>query len=140
MEAEFRRIKGVIATAAGYAGGHTKNPTYESVCAHGTAHAETVLVAFDPTIVSYDELLRVFWQSHDPTAGRSPGSQYRSVIFYHTPEQKKVAFESKARLEKSAANHRPVATEIVSAGPFWRAEDYHQQFEEKRGYAACPIR
>jgi peptide-methionine (S)-S-oxide reductase len=136
VEEAFRKIKGVTDTAVGYAGGHTKNPTYEQVCSDTTGHAEVVRVEYDPAQVSYDQLLEVFWDEHDPTQvnrqGPDSGTQYRTVIFAATPEQEKAARESKARLEKSGKYNRPIATEIVPASEFWRAEEYHQQYFEKR--------
>jgi peptide-methionine (S)-S-oxide reductase len=137
VEAAFRRVKGVKATAVGYAGGALRNPTYEAVCTDRTGHAEVVQVEYDPEQVSYDRLLDVFWGEHDPTQlnrqGPDVGSQYRSVIFYHTPEQEKAARASKERLEKSGQSRRPIVTQIEPAPDFWRAEDYHQQYMEKRG-------
>jgi len=136
VEEAFRKIKGVTDTAVGYAGGKTKSPTYEQVCSDTTGHAEVVRVEYDPAQVTYDQLLDVFWEEHDPTQvnrqGPDSGTQYRTVIFAATPEQEKTARESKARLEKSGKYNRPIATEIVPASEFWRAEDYHQQYFEKR--------
>lgn len=136
VEAAFRRIKGVKKTAVGYAGGATRNPTYEDVCTDTTGHAEVVQVEYDPKEVAYETLLDVFWQAHDPTQfnrqGPDVGTQYRSAIFYHGPEQEAAARASKERLEKSGRFKRPVATEIQPAPEFWRAEDYHQQYLEKR--------
>jgi peptide-methionine (S)-S-oxide reductase len=143
VEAAFRQVKGVKATAVGYAGGLTKNPTYEEVCTDRTGHAEVVQVEYDPAEVSYDRLLGVFWVSHDPTQlnrqGPDIGTQYRSVIFYHTPEQEKAARDSKAALEASGRFPRPIVTEILPAPEFWRAEDYHQQYLEKRGLSHCRL-
>lgn len=144
VEATFRQIKGVISTQVGYAGGHQDNPTYQDVCSDSTGHAEAVEVTFDPTKVSYADLLKVFWENHDPTTlnrqGPDYGSQYRSVIFYHSEEQRTEAEASKDSLDKSGAYRRPVVTEIVKAGPFWRAEEYHQQYLEKRGLSSCRIK
>jgi peptide-methionine (S)-S-oxide reductase len=144
IEAAFRQTKGVTSTAVGYTGGHTKNPTYEEVCTDRTGHAEAVEVEFDPAQVSYDDLLDVFWGNHDPTQrnrqGPDVGSQYRSAIFYHTPEQQAAATQSKERLDKSGRYKRAIATEIAPAGEFCRAEEYHQQYLEKRGQASCHIR
>jgi peptide-methionine (S)-S-oxide reductase len=141
VEERFRKVKGVVATAVGYTGGHTDDPTYESVCAHGTGHAESVLVEFDPSQVSYQELLEFFWQTHDPTSGdrQGPdrGDQYRSAIFTFGPEQLKAALASKAEEQKHLAD--PITTEIAPAGPFWIAEDYHQQWDEKHGRLSCPV-
>jgi peptide-methionine (S)-S-oxide reductase len=144
VEAVFRRVEGVIETAVGYTGGTKPEPTYEEVCSGTTGHAESVELLFDPARVTYDRLLDIFWENHDPTQvnGQGPdtGSSYRSVIFYHTEEQRKKAEASKARLQASGKYSRPVVTEIVPAGTFWRAEEYHQQFYEKsgRGYCAAP--
>jgi len=144
VEAAFRQTPGVVSTAVGYSGGHTIDPTYEQVCGDRTGHAEVVQVEFDPSQVSYEQLLDVFWKSHDPTQvdrqGPDVGSQYRTAIFYLSPEQKATAEASKARLDASGKLGRPVATEIAAAGTFWRAEEYHQQYLEKRGLASCHIR
>jgi len=143
VEAAFRQVKGVTATAAGYAGGATKNPTYEQVCTDRTGHAEVVQVEFDPAKVSYTDLLEVFWGNHDPTQlnrqGPDVGAQYRSVIFFHSPEQEAAARASKEELAASGRYRRPIVTEIVPAPEFWRAEDYHQQYLEKRGLSHCRI-
>ncbi len=143
VEAAFRQIKGVKTTAVGYMGGKLKDPTYQDVCTDRTGHAEVVQVEFDPSEVSYEELLRVFWENHDPTTlnrqGPDTGTQYRSVIFYHTPEQEAAAKASKEALGKSGGYKRPIVTEISPAPEFWRAEDYHQQYLEKRGLAHCHI-
>jgi peptide-methionine (S)-S-oxide reductase len=143
VEAEFRRVQGVKATAVGYAGGDLQNPTYKDVCSDSTGHAEVVQVEYDPEAVSYDDLLNVFWENHDPTTlnrqGPDIGTQYRSVVFFHTPEQEEAARASKERLEKSGRFRRPIVTQIEPAAEFWRAEDYHQQYLEKRGLASCHI-
>jgi peptide-methionine (S)-S-oxide reductase len=143
VEAAFRRTPGVLATAVGYAGGHKDNPTYKEVCTDRTGHAEVVQVEFDPAQVSYEQLLEVFWNSHNPTQvnrqGPDMGTQYRTVIFYHSDEQKAAAEESKAALEASGRFSRPIATHIEPAPPFYIAEDYHQQYLEKRGLASCHI-
>jgi len=143
VEAAFRQLPGVKATAVGYAGGKTENPTYRDVCSGDTQHAEVVQVEFDPLEISYDQLLNTFWEEHDPTQvnrqGPDVGEQYRSVIFYHTPEQQALAEASKAALEKSGKYSRPIATKIEPAPTFWKAEDYHQQYLEKRGMASCRI-
>ncbi|MGH9814170.1 MAG: peptide-methionine (S)-S-oxide reductase MsrA [Candidatus Acidiferrales bacterium] len=143
VEAAFRQVKGVKATAVGYAGGTTKNPSYKEVCSDATGHAEVVQVEYDPAEVSYDRLLGVFWVSHDPTQlnrqGPDVGAQYRSVIFFHTPEQEAAARESKGALEASGRFRRPIVTEILPAPEFWLAEDYHQQYLEKRGLSHCRI-
>ncbi len=137
VEAAFRGVEGVELTAVGYTGGTTKNPTYEQVCAKGTGHAEAVRVLYDPERVSYDRLLEVFWGKHDPTQvdrqGPDVGDQYRSAVFFHSPEQEKAAKASKEALEKSGRYDRPAATQIVEAGDFYRAEEYHQQYMGKKG-------
>jgi peptide-methionine (S)-S-oxide reductase len=144
VEAAFRQIKGVKATAVGYMGGKLKDPTYQDVCTDRTGHAEVVEVEYDPSEVSYEELLRVFWDNHDPTTlnrqGPDTGTQYRSIIFYHTPEQEAAAKASKDTLAKSGRYKRPIVTEITAAPEFWRAEDYHQQYLEKRGLASCHVK
>ena len=144
IEAAFRQVKGVLSTAVGYTGGTTENPTYRDVCTHKTGHAEAVLVEFDPSVVSYDELLDVFWSIHDPTTlnrqGPDFGSQYRSAIFYHNEEQKAAAVASKGRLEKSGKYRNSIVTEITPASEFYMAEEYHQQYLEKRGLASCGIK
>lgn len=143
VEATFRQVPGVTATAVGYAGGKTKNPTYKDVCTDQTGHAEVVEVQFDPAQVSYETLLNIFWENHDPTTrnrqGPDWGSQYRSAIFVHSPEQEKAARESKERLQASGKWSRPIVTEITPAPEFYRAEDYHQQYLEKRGLASCHL-
>lgn len=140
VEAAFRRVEGVSSTAVGYSGGWLKNPTYRDVCTDKTGHAEVVQILFDPAKVSYRQLLDVFWRIHDPTTlnrqGPDVGTQYRSAIFYHTPQQKAAAVASKRRLEKSGKHRRPIVTEIVPASEFYRAEEYHQRYLEKRGGAA----
>ena len=144
VEARFRQISGVISTRVGYTGGQTTNPTYKDVCTDRTGHAEAVEVEYDPAKVSYNQLLNVFWENHDPTQvnrqGPDWGTQYRSAIFFTTPEQAVQAKASKALLEQSGAYGKPIATQIVPAGPFYEAEDYHQQYLEKRGLASCHIR
>jgi peptide-methionine (S)-S-oxide reductase len=143
VEADFRQIPGVVATQVGYEGGHTEKPTYRDVCSHTTGHAEVVQVEYDPARVSYDELLKVFWENHDPTQlnrqGPDVGDQYRTVIFYHTPEQQAAAQASKERLEAEKKYRRPIVTQIVPAETFNRAEAYHQQYLEKRGLSTCKI-
>jgi len=143
VEAAFRRIDGVTDAAVGYAGGRTINPTYREVCAHGTGHAEVVEIEYDPARVSYDALLDAFWEMHDPTQlnrqGPDVGDQYRSVIFFHTPEQEQLATESKRRLEASSTFARPIVTVIEEAPTFWRAEEYHQRYLEKNHGAACNL-
>jgi peptide-methionine (S)-S-oxide reductase len=141
IEATFRRVPGVIDTAVGYSGGHLEKPTYEDVCTDRTGHAEVVQISFDPEQVSYEQLLEVFWSSHDPTQlnrqGPDIGTQYRSVIFYHDDEQKAEAEESKASFESIGRYRRPIVTQIVPAAPFYRAEEYHQQYFKKRGLESC---
>jgi peptide-methionine (S)-S-oxide reductase len=144
VEATFRQAPGVVSTAVGYMGGKLENPTYQDVCTDKTGHAEAVQVVYDPAKISYDELLNIFWQNHDPTTpnrqGPDVGTQYRSVIFYHTPEQEALAKASRENLERTRAFKRPIVTEIVPAAHFWRAEEYHQQYLEKRGLAQCHIK
>ena len=143
VEAAFRQVPGVLDAAVGYSGGGFPEPTYEDVCTGRTGHAESVQVEFDPARVSYDQMLDVFWENHDPTTknrqGPDVGTQYRSAIFFHSPEQEKAASESKARLDASGRFRRPIVTEIAPASQFWRAEDYHQRSLEKRGLAHCKI-
>ena len=143
VEAEFRQVKGVIDTAVGYMGGTLKNPSYQDVCTDRTGHAEVVQVQYDPEQVSFEDLLRVFWENHDPTTrnrqGPDVGSQYRSVIFYHSPEQEASALKSKEELDRSGHYKRPMVTEIVPAPEFWPAEEYHQRYLEKRGLAHCHL-
>ena len=143
VEAAFRQVSGILGTSVGYTGGSLENPTYEDVCSHKTGHAEAVRVEFDPARATYERLLEVFWDSHDPTQrnrqGPDVGTQYRSAIFYHSPGQKDAAARSKQRLEASGRFSRPIVTEIVEAGKFWPAEEYHQQYLEKRGLSSCMI-
>ena len=143
VEAAFRSIPGVLSTRVGYAGGQTEKPSYRDVCSDHTGHAEVVEVVFDPTKTSYADLLNVFWENHDPTTlnrqGPDVGTQYRSAIFFHSPEQKRAAEESKASLEAAGRFRRPIVTQIEPASTFWEAEDYHQQYLEKRGLASCHI-
>ena len=143
VEATFRQVDGVIDAAVGFMGGHVDNVSYKQVCWEDTGHAEVVQVEYDPARVSYDTLLDAFWGAHDPTQvnrqGPDIGTQYRTVIFFHTHEQQKAAEASKARLAASGRFSRPIATEIVPAGEFWRAEDYHQRYLEKRGLVSCKI-
>jgi peptide-methionine (S)-S-oxide reductase len=143
IEAAFRRVPGVLDAAVGYSGGRTQNPTYQEVCTDTTGHAEVVQVTFDPDKVSYEQLLDVFWTIHDPTQvnrqGPDYGAQYRTAIFFHSPEQEAKAKKSKQALEASGKLRRPIATEVTAAGTFWRAEDYHQRYLEKRGAASCHI-
>jgi peptide-methionine (S)-S-oxide reductase len=143
VEAAFRQVPGVVDTAVGYTGGSLPNPTYEDVCTDRTGHAEAVRVEFDPSQVSYEALLDVFWANHDPTTknrqGPDVGTQYRSAIFVHDAEQERIASASKERQEMSGTFRRPIVTEIVPEKEFWRAEDYHQRYLEKRGLAHCKI-
>jgi len=143
IEAAFRQVPGVLDAAVGYSGGKTQNPSYQEVCTDTTGHAEVVQVTFDPEKLSYEQLLEVFWSIHDPTQvnrqGPDYGKQYRTAIFFHSPEQEAAAKKSKQALEASGKLRRPVATEITQAGPFWRAEEYHQRYLEKRGAASCHI-
>jgi peptide-methionine (S)-S-oxide reductase len=143
VEAAFRQIPGVTGTAVGYLGGTLANPTYHDVCTGRTGHAEVVQVEFDPAKVTYEQLLDVFWKNHDPTTldrqGPDVGTQYRSAIFYHSPAQKEEAEASKEQLSKSGKFRRPIVTEITPASAFYKAEDYHQQYLEKRGLASCHI-
>ena len=141
VEAAFRRVPGVIEAVSGYSGGRTENPTYKDVCTDETGHAEVVQVTYDPAKVSYENLLDVFWEMHDPTQvnrqGPDFGSQYRTAIFFHTPEQEATAKKLKATLDASGKFRKPIATEITKAGPFYRAEEYHQKYLEKRGATSC---
>jgi len=141
VESAFRQVDGVVSTAVGYMGGTLKNPTYKDVCTGRTGHAEVVQVEYDPAKISYEELLKVFWENHDPTTknrqGPDVGTQYRSAVFFHTPQQEAAAKASKERLDREGVYRQPIVTEIVPAPEFYRAEDYHQQYLEKRGLAHC---
>ena len=141
VEAAFRQLEGVTATRVGYSGGTLDNPTYEDVCSHTTGHAEVVEVAYDPDRISYDDLLETFWRKHDPTQlnrqGWDVGDQYRSVVFFHDEEQRAAAERSKAELDASGQYRKSVVTEIEPAQTFYPAEDYHQQYLEKRGRSSC---
>jgi peptide-methionine (S)-S-oxide reductase len=143
VEETFRKLKGVVSTAVGYAGGTKDNPSYEDVCTDETGHAEVVEVEFDPSQISYNQLLDIFWSNHNPTTlnrqGPDVGKQYRSVIFYQSSEQKATAESSKDELEKSRRFNRPIVTQIELAPKFWRAEEYHQRYLEKRGQSHCAI-
>jgi peptide-methionine (S)-S-oxide reductase len=143
VEAAYRQIPGVLSTRVGYLGGTMQNPTYRDVCSGRTGHAEVVEVSYDPSRLTYDDLLTVFWENHDPTTlnrqGPDVGEQYRSAIFYHDGEQKAVAEASKEERDKSGKYRRPIVTEITPATTFYEAEDYHQQYLEKRGLASCHI-
>jgi peptide-methionine (S)-S-oxide reductase len=141
VEAAFRKLRGVLATTVGYSGGRTRSPTYEEVCSDLTGHAEVVQVEYNPFLVTYEQLLNLFWEIHNPTQsnrqGPDVGSQYRSVIFYHTPEQMAAALVAKEKAQKK--HKKPIATEIAPAEAFYRAEDYHQQYLEKRGLSPCQL-
>lgn len=142
IEEAFSQIKGVISTCVGYTGGTLKNPTYKDVCQGNTGHAEAVEVRFDPSIVTYEKLLEIFWNIHDPTTlnrqGPDIGSQYRSSIFFHTEEQEAIAKASKEKLEKSENKYKnKIVTEIKSASEFYKAEEYHQQYCKKHGITSC---
>lgn len=143
VEESFRQIPGVIDTAVGYLGGHTQNPTYKDVCTDATGHAEVVQVTYDPAQVSYEQLLDGFWSSHDPTTlnrqGPDIGTQYRSAIFFHSPEQERLARASKEKMQASGKFRRPIVTEITAASTFYPAEDYHQKYLAKRGLSHCHI-
>ena len=141
IEATFRRLAGVKSTQVGYMGGSAGNPTYKQVCTDSTGHAEVVEVTYDPQVISFGDLLEVFWDNHNPTTlnrqGPDIGTQYRSAIFFHSPEQEREARESIASVQPRFP--RPIVTEVVPAASFWRAEEYHQQYLEKRGLAQCHI-
>ncbi len=143
VEAAYRQVKGVISTAVGYSGGNYDNPSYKDVCTGRTGHAEVVEVTYDPSRVSYDDLLKVFWENHNPTTlnrqGWDIGTQYRSAIFFHTPEQKAAAIASKQALDAAGKYRKPIVTQIEPATEFYIAEDYHQQYLEKRGLSSCHI-
>jgi peptide-methionine (S)-S-oxide reductase len=143
VEAAYRQIPGVLSTAVGYLGGTLNNPTYHDVCSGRTGHAEVVQVEYDPSRITYDDLLTVFWENHDPTTlnrqGPDIGTQYRSAIFYHDDQQKEAAIKSKEERERSGRYRRPIVTEITPATEFYMAEDYHQQYLEKRGLSSCHI-
>ena len=143
VEATFRQVEGVLSTAVGYTGGTLENPSYRAVCTDTTGHAEAVEVEYDPSKVSYEQLLDIFWENHDPTTlnrqGPDFGSQYRSAIYYHVPLQESAARQSRERRNASGRYPRPIVTEITSASTFYRAEEYHQQYLEKRGLAHCRI-
>ena len=142
VEAAFRQVEGVVSTSVGYAGGTTDHPTYQEVCSDRTGHAEVVQVEFDPSKVTYDDMLNVFWSNHDPTTvnrqGPDVGSQYRSAIYFHSPDQETAATSSKAKLQAAEKyKDRKIVTEITAAPHYYVAEDYHQQYLEKRGLASC---
>jgi peptide-methionine (S)-S-oxide reductase len=143
VEETFRKVKGVVETAVGYSGGTMETPTYEDVCTDKTGHAEVVEIVYDPSLVSYEELLDIFWNSHNPTTpnrqGPDIGTQYRSVIFFHGAEQEATARASKERLQQSGKYGKEIVTEIIPALKFYRAEEYHQRYLEKRGQGSCRI-
>jgi peptide-methionine (S)-S-oxide reductase len=143
VEVVFRNIAGVTDAAAGYMGGTLENPSYEDVCTDRTGHAEVVQVEYDPARVTYEELLTAFFENHDPTQvnrqGPDVGRQYRSVVFFHTPEQEAAARKMKAEMDGSGRYGRGIATELSPAQAFWRAEEYHQRYLEKRGLAHCHL-
>jgi len=141
VEEVFHSLPGVVSTQVGYCGGVTANPSYEDVCSQLTGHAEVVEVTFDPAVISYESLLHHFWNLHDPTQlnrqGPDFGTNYRSVIFFHSEEQRTTAVASRAEEDASGRHLRPIVTEITSAGQFWRAEEYHQQYLRKRSGKGC---
>jgi peptide-methionine (S)-S-oxide reductase len=141
VQSSFDQLKGVVGTTVGYSGGHTKDPTYKEVCTDRTGHAEVVKVEFDPELISYEKLVDHFFSIHDPTTlnrqGPDFGSQYRSVIFYYSPEQERTARELMKKWDGSGKYPRPIVTEIAPASEFYRAEEYHQKYFEKNGYVGC---
>jgi peptide-methionine (S)-S-oxide reductase len=143
VQALFKAVPGVTNTTVGYTGGKIPNPTYERVCAGSTGHAEAMEMEFDPAKISFEKLLDLFWEHHDPTTyhrqGPDVGEQYRSAIFYHSAEQKRLAEESKERLERNHRYTNPIVTEIVEAKEFWPAEEYHQNYADKHPDVACAI-
>ena len=143
VEEAFRKLDGVTSTTVGYSGGKTQNPTYREVCSGRTGHAEVVQIKYDPTKISYQDLLQIFWSIHNPTTlnrqGPDVGTQYRSAIFYHTPEQEKAAMASKQQLQNSKKFARPIVTEITPASAFYPAEEYHQKYLAKKGAASCHV-
>lgn len=143
VEAAFRQLPGVVDTAVGFLGGSMVNPSYRDVCTGRTGHAEVVEVTYDPLRLSYEQLLNVFWEMHDPTTvnrqGPDVGTQYRSAVFYHSPQQEAVANDSKAKLQKAKRFPRPIVTEIAPASTFYPAEDYHQRYLEKQGLTSCHV-
>jgi peptide-methionine (S)-S-oxide reductase len=143
VEESFRQLLGVVETEVGYLGGHTNDPSYKDVCTDETGHAEVVQVTYDPATIRYEQLLDAFWSAHDPTTlnrqGPDVGTQYRSAIFFHSPEQERVARASKEKVQASGKFRRPVVTEITPASTFYRAEEYHQKYLAKRGVSHCHI-
>jgi peptide-methionine (S)-S-oxide reductase len=143
IEAAFKRVQGVQSTSVGYTGGHTSSPSYEDVCSGRTGHAEAVEVEYDPSVVSYDDLLKVFWEIHNPTTlnrqGMDIGTQYRSAIFYHDAEQEAAAHTSKEQVQQSGRYRKPIVTEITAASAYYPAEEYHQNYYEKHGVGNCKL-
>jgi len=143
VQASFDQLEGVVETEVGYSGGHMVDPTYQKVCSDTTGHAEVVRVVFDPGVISYSELLDHFFSIHDPTTpnrqGPDIGSQYRSIIFFSSPEQERKAMEARDRWDRSGNISRPIVTEIVPSMPFYRAEEYHQKYHEKNGHISYGI-
>lgn len=143
MEAAFKEIEGVLETKVGYTGGHKENPSYREVCSNKTGHAEAVQITYNPNIVTYEDLLEKFWNTHNPTTlnrqGPDVGTQYRSVIFYHNDEQKKISKRSKRKIQQSGKYKKDVVTSIEPAEKFWEAEEYHQDYFDKNPNAACNI-
>lgn len=143
VEEAFRQVPGVVETAVGYMGGTLNNPTYEDVCTDATGHAEVVQLTFDPDKVNYEQLLKLFWGLHDPTTlnrqGPDIGTQYRSGVYFHTPAQEQQAKALKTKLNSDGHFKRPIVTEIEPAATFWRAEEYHQKYFQKRGLPSCHI-
>ncbi|MDD5492600.1 MAG: peptide-methionine (S)-S-oxide reductase MsrA [bacterium] len=141
VEETFRSTKGVLSTTVGYTGGQLQKPTYEDVCSDKTGHAEAVLIEYDPVVISYEELLDIFWKIHDPTQvnkqGPDLGSQYRSVIYFHSPGQEKAALLSREKLQRSGRYKSKIATVIAPAAQFWPAEEYHQKYLHKKGRTTC---
>jgi peptide-methionine (S)-S-oxide reductase len=143
VEAGFRKLDGVVSTMVGYTGGTVENPTYKEVCSGRTGHAEAVRIDFDPARISYEELLKHFWESHDATTpnrqGPDVGTQYRSVVFFHSPQQEALAKSLKEQLQNSGQFNQPIVTEILPVQPFYKAEEYHQRYLEKHGQSHCSL-
>lgn len=143
VEELFRKLNGITMTKVGFAGGHTKNPTYKEVCKDTTGHAEAVEVEYDPAIISYETLVQFFFDNHNPTTknrqGPDVGSQYRSIIFYNTKDEEKIAHKIKSKLEKSKKYRHPIVTEIIPSVQFYPAEEYHQRYLQKQGITHCHI-
>ncbi len=144
VEAAFMKVEGVVETSVGYIGGHVENPTYEQVCSDKTGHAEAIEIDFDPEVITFEELLDIFWEIHDPTTlnrqGPDVGSQYRSAIFFHSQEQQEIALAARDALSASGEFDKPVVTQIDPAGTYYRAEEYHQRYAEKNPNAACAVK